>query len=66
MQDFAAATRAPEKGEQGMCAVCLTAASPCIVPGQGIFGRSHRGRGSHVAHECILDLRPIKQRCGID
>ena len=26
----------------------------------------YTGRGSHVAHECILDLRPIKQRCGID
>lgn len=26
----------------------------------------YTGRGDHVAHECILDLRPIKQRCGID
>ncbi|MDX3906584.1 MAG: aminomethyl-transferring glycine dehydrogenase [Pigmentiphaga sp.] len=26
----------------------------------------YTGRGGYVAHECILDLRPIKQRCGID
>nr|WP_246013130.1 aminomethyl-transferring glycine dehydrogenase [Pigmentiphaga humi] len=26
----------------------------------------YAGRGGYVAHECILDLRPIKQRCGID
>jgi len=26
----------------------------------------YAGRGGYVAHECILDLRPIKQRCGVD
>ena len=25
----------------------------------------YTGRNGHVAHECILDLRPIKDRCGI-
>jgi glycine dehydrogenase len=25
----------------------------------------YTGRGGWVAHECILDLRPIKERCGI-
>ncbi|SPE19975.1 glycine decarboxylase, PLP-dependent, subunit (protein P) of glycine cleavage complex [Burkholderiales bacterium] len=25
----------------------------------------YSGRGGYVAHECILDLRPIKDRCGI-
>ncbi|HYA65987.1 MAG TPA: glycine dehydrogenase (aminomethyl-transferring), partial [Burkholderiaceae bacterium] len=25
----------------------------------------YRGRTGYVAHECILDLRPIKERCGI-
>jgi glycine dehydrogenase len=26
----------------------------------------YTGRGGLVAHECILDLRPLKERCGID
>jgi glycine dehydrogenase len=25
----------------------------------------YTGRNGHVAHECILDLRPIKEQCGI-
>jgi len=32
----------------------------------GYYPVLYTGRGGYVAHECILDLRPIKQRCGID
>jgi len=26
----------------------------------------YRGRGGRVAHECILDLRPLKRSCGLE
>jgi len=26
----------------------------------------YRGKNGFVAHECILDLRPVKQRCGVE
>lgn len=32
---------------------------------QGSFDVVYRGRNDRVAHECIIDVRPIKQSCGI-
>jgi glycine dehydrogenase len=31
----------------------------------GAFDVLYTGRGGRVAHECIIDLRPFKQSCGI-
>jgi len=32
---------------------------------EGAFDVLYTGRNGRVAHECIIDLRPFKQRCGI-
>ncbi|MFT7630782.1 MAG: glycine dehydrogenase [Mariniblastus sp.] len=32
---------------------------------EGAYGVLYKGRNDRVAHECIVDIRPIKEACGI-
>jgi glycine dehydrogenase len=55
-------------GREGMkraTAVAILNANYIANRLQGAFEVLYTGRGGRVAHECIIDLRPFKQSCGI-
>ncbi|WP_254953905.1 MULTISPECIES: aminomethyl-transferring glycine dehydrogenase [unclassified Cyanobium] len=46
--------------------VALLAANLIAERLESHFPVLYRGRGGRVAHECILDLRPLKRSCGLE
>ncbi|MCP9930771.1 aminomethyl-transferring glycine dehydrogenase [Cyanobium sp. AMD-g] len=46
--------------------VALLAANVIAERLEPHFPVLYRGRGGRVAHECILDLRPLKRSCGLE
>ena len=45
--------------------VAILSANYIAVRLSGAFPILYTGRSGHVAHECIVDLRPFKESCGI-